>query len=81
MVVCLALLEMAPLETVELQTEYLDYFTRKEDHASDMVFIKQNGRSGVNLESPARIQPGKNISEGSNPRRTYFTREQNDLFI
>ena len=36
---------------------------------------------GANPESPARTRPGKNIREVRTPRRTVFTREQNELFI
>ena len=46
-----------------------------------MVFNRHKERAGENIESPARTQSGKNIHEGSNPRRTVFTREKNDLFI
>ena len=46
-----------------------------------MVFTRQKSRAGANPESPARTQTGKYISEGSNPRRTVFTQEHNDLFI
>ena len=38
-------------------------------------------KSGCKSRSPVRTQPGKNIREGSNPRRPFFTREQNDLFV
>ena len=72
---------MTPLKTVEVQTEYLDYFTRKYDQASEMVFTKQKERAGANTESSAITQPVTNIHEGSNPIWPVFTREQNDLFI
>ena len=36
---------------------------------------------GANPESPARTQPGTNIREGINTRRTVFLQEHNDLFI
>ena len=62
------------MKTVEVQTEYLDYFTRKYDHASEMVFTGQKARAGANPESPARAHPGTNICEGINPRRSVFTR-------
>ena len=32
---------MTPLKTVEVQTEFLDYFTRKYDHALEMLFTTQ----------------------------------------
>ena len=64
-----------------MQTEYLDYFTRKQDHASEMVFNRQKARAGENPISPARTQPGKNIREGSNTRRKVLSLEYNDLFI
>ena len=46
-----------------------------------MVFTRKQDILGVYPESPARTQPGTNIREVSNPRRTVFTREHNDLFI
>ena len=46
-----------------------------------MVFNRQKSRAVANPEFPARTHPGTNIREGINPRRTVFTREQNDLFI
>ena len=46
-----------------------------------MVFTRKKSRVGANSESPARTQPGTNIRERSNSRRTVFTREHNDLFI
>ena len=69
------------MKTVEVQTKYLDYFTRKYDHALVMVFTRQKSIAGANLESPVRTQPGNNIHEVLTPRRTLFTREQNELFI
>ena len=69
------------MKTVEVQTEYIEYFTRKYDHALDMVFTRQKSRAGANPESPARNQPGTNIRELHNPRRTVFTWEHNELFI
>ena len=72
---------MTPLKTVEVQTEYLDYFMRKQDHALEMVFTRQKARAGANPESPARTQPGKNIHEVRTLIRPVFTREQNELFI
>ena len=46
-----------------------------------MVFTRKKSRAVENPESPTRTQPGTNICEGINPRRTVFTREQNDFFI
>ena len=46
-----------------------------------MLFTRQKARAGVNQESPARTQPVTNIHEGSNPRWSVFTREQNGSFI
>ena len=46
-----------------------------------MVFTRQKSRAGANPESPPRTQPGKNIREERTPRRTVFTREDNELFI
>ena len=46
-----------------------------------MVFDRKKARAGENPISPARTQPGKNIREGSNTRRKFFTLEYNDLFI
>ena len=79
--VYLTLLGTTPLKTVDVQTEYLDYFTRKYVHASDMVFTIQKVRAGANLESPEITQPGTNIREGINLRRLVFTREHKNLFI
>ena len=79
--VYLNLLGTTLLKTVEVQTEYLDYFTRKYDHALDMVFTRKKSRAGANPESPAKTHPGTNIREVSNTRRPVFTREQKDLFI
>ena len=64
-----------------MQTEYLDYFTRKQDHALEMVFTRKKAILGANIESPARAQPGKNIREVRTPRQTVFKQEQNELFI
>ena len=80
-VVYLTFLGTAPLEIIEVQTEYLDYFTRKWDHASEMLFTRQKAILGANPESPARTQPGTNICEVINPGRPVFTQEYNDLFI
>ena len=46
-----------------------------------MVFTRKKSRAGANIESPARTQPGTNIREVRTPRRTVFTREQNELLI
>ena len=46
-----------------------------------MVPTRQNAKAVANPQSPARIQPGTNIREGSNPIRPFLTWEQNDLFI
>ena len=64
-----------------MQNEHLDHFKRKLDHASGMIFTREKERAGANPESPARTQPGKNIRERSNPRRSVFTLKKNDLFI
>ena len=69
---------MTPLKTVEVQTEYLDYYTRKQDHKLEMVFNRQKSRTGANPESPPITHPGKNIREIHTPRQTVFTREQNE---
>ena len=66
---------MTPLKTLEVPTEYPGYFMRKYDHTLKMVLIRQKSRAGENPESPARTQPGTNISEVSTPRRTVFTQE------
>ena len=66
------LLKTTLLKTVEVQTEYLDYFTRIQDHALEMVLIRQKSRAGANPESPAITQPVTNICEVSTPRRTVF---------
>ena len=60
-VVYLTLLKTPILKIVEVKTEYLDYFTRKYDHASEMVFTRQKSIAGVNPEYPTRTQPGTNI--------------------
>ena len=64
-----------------MKTEYLDYFMRKQDHASKMLFTRQKTRAGANPEAPARTQLGNNIQKGINPRRSVFTQEQNYLFF
>ena len=46
-----------------------------------MVFTRQKARAGENSESPARTHPGTNICEARTFRRTFFTREHNELFI
>ena len=46
-----------------------------------MVSTKQKARAGANPELLQKNQPGTNIRKVSNPRRTVFTPEQNDLFI
>ena len=69
------------MKIVEVKTEYIDYFTRKYDHALEMVFTRKKARAGENPEYSAGTHPRTNISGGSNPRRPVFTREQNDLFI
>ena len=46
-----------------------------------MVFARQKARAGGNPKSPERTQLGTNIHEVSTPRRTAFTREQNELFV
>ena len=61
MLVYLTLLGTNPLKTVDVQTEYLNYFTKKEDHALEMVFTRQKARAGENPESSARTHPGTNI--------------------
>ena len=72
---------MTPLKTVEVQTEYLDYYTSKQDQKLEMVFNRQKARAGANPEPPPITHPGKNISEIHTPRQTVFTQEQNALFI
>ena len=46
-----------------------------------MVFNRQKLRADANPESSARNQPGTNIHEVRTPRRTVFTRYQNELFV
>ena len=46
-----------------------------------MGFTRQKSRAGANPESPARTQPGTNIREECNPRRTVFKQEHNGLLI
>ena len=38
-------------------------------------------RVGANPESPPRTQPETNIREVHTPSRTFFTQEQNELFV
>ena len=49
------------VKTVEVQTEYLEYFTRKQDHALDMLFTRQKARAVANPEPPAGTPTGTNI--------------------
>ena len=69
------------MKTVEVKTEYLHCFTRKYDHALEMVVTRRRARVGANLESLARTQPGTNIREVRTTRQKVFTREHNELFI
>ena len=46
-----------------------------------MVYTRQKSIAGANPESSAITCPGRNICEGSNPRRPVLAREQNGLFI
>ena len=46
-----------------------------------MAFTRQKARAVANPEYPARTQPGTNIHEVQNTRRTVFIREHNNLFI
>ena len=71
----LALLGTAPLKTVEVQTEYLDYFTREKYNTSGMAFTRQKAIAGANPEYAARTQPGTNIREGSYPKLTVLIQE------
>ena len=79
--VYLTLLGTTLLKTVEVQTEYLDYYTRKYDHTLEMVFTRQTSRGGANPESPSRTHPETSIREIRTPSRTVFTQKQNELFI
>ena len=51
----LTLLETAPLKTVEVPTEYLDYFMRKYDNSLEMVFTREKTRAGANPKSSCKI--------------------------
>ena len=46
-----------------------------------MVFTRQKARAGANPEYPARTHPEQIIREVRTPRRSVFTREENELFI
>ena len=69
------------MKAFEVQTEYLNYFTRKWYHTLEMVFTRQRSRAGANPEYPARTHTGTSIREVRTTRRTVFTQEQNELFI
>ena len=46
-----------------------------------MVFIRKKSRAGANTESPPKTKPETNISEVRTPSQTFFTQENNELFV
>ena len=46
-----------------------------------MVFTRQKAIADANPEYPPKNQPEINICEVCTPSRTFFTREQNELFV
>ena len=74
-------METAPLKTVEVQTEYLDYFTRKYDHELEMLSTRKKEIADVNPESPPRTHPATNIREVLTLSWTVFTQKHNELII
>ena len=67
------------MKTVEVQTEYLDYFTRKYDHELEMLSTRKKEIADVNPESPPIIRQETNIREVITPRLTVFTQKHNEL--
>ena len=52
-----------------------------EDHPSEMIFTRLKSRAGADPEYPTRTQPETNIREVYTPSRTFFTLEQNEIFV
>ena len=52
-----------------------------EDHALEMVFMRQKERADANPEYPPRTQPEINILEVQTTSRTIFTQEQSELLF
>ena len=52
-----------------------------EDQSLNIVFTRQEARTGDNPESPQRIKHGIKIREVPTTSRKVFTTEQNELFI
>ena len=64
-----------------MPTEYLDYFTRLNDHELKMVFTRQKSRAGENPDSSPRNNPETNIREICTTSHTVFIHKYNELFI